>query len=125
MDEEYDVIVLGTGLTVSAAPRARSPTSLHPPCSAAAPDTILSLSSAALPTPGWLSGPRKKKQPRAHPHDVASTHCRGSFSKNDPRFSAPSTSLAPTASPFSPPQPSLHPCSTLYSPGPPALYPPT
>lgn len=31
MDEEYDVIVLGTGLTVSATSGARSPASCHPP----------------------------------------------------------------------------------------------
>lgn len=31
MDEEYDVIVLGTGLTVSATSVAHSPASCHPP----------------------------------------------------------------------------------------------
>lgn len=89
MDEEYDVIVLGTGLTVSAAPGARSPTSPHPPGSAAAPGPILSLPSAGLPTPAGSLVP-EKKQPRAHPHDVASTtHCRGSFSKKRPPFFLP------------------------------------
>lgn len=52
MDEEYDVIVLGTGLTVSAASGAPGSALPPPPRGAAAPSPILpSLPSAALGYP--------------------------------------------------------------------------
>lgn len=51
MDEEYDVIVLGTGLTVSAASGARGPAPSPLPLGSAAPGPIQSLPSAALGSP--------------------------------------------------------------------------
>lgn len=87
MDEEYDVIVLGTGLTVSATSGAGSPVSPHPLRSAAAPSPILSLPSVALPPP--VLGSPEKTAPCPPPHDVASTHHHGPFSEKRTPFSLP------------------------------------
>lgn len=80
MDEEYDVIVLGTGLTVSAASGARGPALSPLPLGSAAPGPIQSLPSRRLGPP--------KKQPRAHsPRDVASTlRCGRTSKKRPPSF---------------------------------------
>lgn len=141
MDEEYDVIVLGTGLTVSAAPGARSPTSPHPPRSAAAPDPILSLPSAALPTPaGSLVPEKKKNSPVPTPTMSPLPTAVAPSLRNGPRFFCPLYSPGPDSRPLlpSPSQPTppldpmlprasrpIPPHSALYPPEPLALRPDT
>uniref|UniRef100_A0A3Q2HND7 Rab GDP dissociation inhibitor n=3 Tax=Laurasiatheria TaxID=314145 RepID=A0A3Q2HND7_HORSE len=90
MDEEYDVIVLGTGLTVSAASGARDPTSSLPSRAAAAVGcrphpSVTARCGAAAP------GARlpEKTAPCPKRRDVASTHRRGPVSKKLPPDSSP------------------------------------
>lgn len=91
MDEEYDVIVLGTGLTVSAASLARDPASPPPPCGAAAPGrrphlpvtAVLGAASSALESPK-KTAPCPTPSPPPPPATWFFLHRRGPVSEKRP-----------------------------------------